>query len=258
MKQFMASAVFLALSFGGASVSWAAAILESVKGDVKSGVVPTATTAVKKGERILPGVAITTGPNSEAILRFDDGQVVVLNQNSEFKVIEYSFKKEEPKSDKIVFELLRGALRSVSGLIGRRSSAAYALRFPQATIGIRGSPVVDFIIALENPAYLSVLSGTVTVTNAAGTVAFGAGASGMVASATTLATAIPAAALPPTASAAVSSLGAAAVGAPAVAVAAPGIGVGAAAAVGAVAAGIAAAAGGGAGPTIHHATTTHH
>jgi len=89
-----------------------------------------------------------------------------------------------------------------------RNRQVVALRTPQATIGIRGT---DFMVALVNPVYVSVLQGTVTATNAAGTVAFGAGAIGSIETSTTLAAEIPASALPAAAAAAFSNLSAAAV-----------------------------------------------
>ncbi len=117
----------------------------------------------------------------------------MLNENSEFRVTQYSFSKDEPKSDKFVFELLKGAMRSVSGLLTRRNPQAYTLRTPQATIGIRGT---DFMVALVNPAFMSVLNGAIGVTNQAGSATFAAGSTATVPSATVLPTSIPASSLP--------------------------------------------------------------
>src|ERR1035437_1321946 len=133
-----------------------------------------------------------------------------MNENTEFRVKDYSFDKDKPQSDNIVMQVFKGAMRSVSGLIGSRSRNAFALLAPQATIGIRGT---DFMIALVNPAYLSVSQGTIGASNAAGPTAFSAGATGMVASSTALAVAIPAAALPASVAASFSSMGSVAIGA---------------------------------------------
>jgi len=173
--------------------AFAAALFETVTGDVKAGATASTATAARKDQRVNPGSVVVTGPKSLATLRFDDGQAIVLNENSEFKISAYSFVRNDPKKDSFVVDLLKGAMRSVSGLLGRRSAQAYAVRVPQATIGIRGT---DFMVALVNPAYLSVLSGSIGVTNAAGAVAFGAGTTATVASTTTLATSIAASALP--------------------------------------------------------------
>ena len=92
-----------------------------------------------------------------------------------------------------MFVLLRGALRVVSGTLGKRSPDTFSLVVPQSTIGIRGT---DFMVVLVNPAYLSVLKGTVTATNAAGTVTFRERTLGSLANSTTLAVPIPESALP--------------------------------------------------------------
>ena len=235
-------AALLSLSAQGA------ALIESLSGSVRAGPTADSATAASRNQRVLPGSVVTTGANSQALLRFDDGQTIALAANSEFKVAAYSFARETPAGDSFVFELLRGALRSVSGLVGRRNPGAYVLRTPQATIGIRGT---DFMVALINPAFVSVTSGSITATNAAGTAAFGAGATGTVASATALGAAIPASALPASVSATFNQLGSLALtagagatpgAAEAAGAASGGISAGVVAGVAAAAAGLAAAA----------------
>ena len=240
------AAFFVAVLFSLAAFS--AALVETASGNVRAGASAAAATAVRKDQRILPGSVVVTGPKSQAILRFDDGQAMVLSENTEFRVAAYTFVTDEPKKDQFVFELLKGALRSVSSLIGRRNPQAYTLRVPQATIGIRGT---DFMVAVVNPAFVSVINGSIGVSNAAGAATFGAGATGTVASPTAIATAIPASALPaPVAStfSQLSSIAVAAGAAQAAGAAAGGVTAGTAAAIAAGVAAAAAAASGGEGP----------
>jgi hypothetical protein len=243
----------IAFSAAFAAAVQAAANVQSMRGDVRAG-----TQQVNPNDRITTGASITTGAGAQAVLRFDDGQVVVLNENTTFRIIDFRYGKEEPRSDRAIFDLLRGALRMISGAVASRSQASFQLRIPQATIGIRGT---DFMVAIVNPAFISVGTGAVGATNAGGTAVFGAGSFGSVASSGALAVGIPATAVPPAASAAFSSMssvaGVVAGGmAPGAAAGSPGavgmtvgetIGVGAA-----VAAGVAAASSG------DNATTTHH
>jgi hypothetical protein len=203
---------------------FAAAVIETATGQVRAGPNAKAATAASAGQRIQTGSVIVTGAKSLATLKFDDGQVAVVHENSEFRVAEYVFVKDQPAKDRFSFELLRGALRLVTATIAPRNPQAYSVRTPMATIGIRGT---DFMLAIVNPLYMSVLAGTISATNVAGTVAFAAGATGTVATATALAAAIPAAALPASVAATFSQLGAVTVGA-----------AGAAAATGAAAGGI--------------------
>jgi hypothetical protein len=241
--------------------AYAMATVEAMKGEVRAG-----DAALGVNQRVLPGALVTTGPNSSVILAFDDGQKVVLDQNTEFKMHDFKTGQTDARDDRSVFDLFKGALRVVTGLAAQRNRQGFYLRTAQATIGIRGT---DFMVAIVNPTYLSVIEGAVSVVNTAGTVGFGAGSFGMVQASTTLAAAIPAAQLPAQAAAAFKSLGAvpvavaggAAPGAPGTAAgtAAGGVGMGTAAAVGAaIAAGAAALGGGGSDATTTHSTTVTH
>jgi len=190
----------LAFSAAFATAVQAAANVESMRGDVRAG-----NMKVNPNDRITSGASITTGAGAQAVLKFDDGQVVVLNENTTFRVTNFQFQKEKPAGDRAIFDLLRGALRVISGAVASRSQASFQLRVPQATIGIRGT---DFMVAIVNPAVISVGTGAVGASNAGGTAVFGAGSFGSVASSSTLAVAIPASAVPPAAAAAFSSMSA--------------------------------------------------
>lgn len=168
---------------------------QTVSGDVRAAASTAniAPAAVAANARIVEGTTVTTGPNSRATIRMDDGHAVVLAENSEFRLDAYRFDKASPQSSNIAIQLLKGALRSFSGLIGGTNPGAFALRTSTATIGIRGT---DFAIAFADQTFVSVSQGAVGITNAAGTITVGAGATAGVASSTALATVIPASALP--------------------------------------------------------------
>ncbi len=245
--------------------AFASAVVQSTSGNVRANGAP-----VTQGQRLTPGTAVSTGANSQVVMRFDDGQQVVLNQNTEFRLVDFRFNSPNPKDDRSVLDLVKGALRVVTGAVARRNVASFQLRTPQATIGVRGT---DFMVAIVNPAYVSVLSGSVGVTSSAGTAVFGAGSFGMVASSTALAVTVPAAAVPASVTASFTTMGAAAGvgagaagaglgGAAAGAGTATGITGGAAVGIGAgaiaVGAAAAAASSGGDGEIAPTPTTTHH
>jgi hypothetical protein len=247
---FLAAIASLVLVANG----FAAALVQDVKGDVRTG----AAAAVAKGQRILTGATLSTGAGGQATLLFDDGQQVVLNENTQFTITDYRYAKDNPQSDRSFFNLARGAARVVTGALAQRSRSAFEFRTETSTIGIRGT---DFMVAVLNqPSYMSVLQGEIAATNAAGTATFGAGSFGMVSAANVLAVSIAAVALPAAVASAFSSLGAAAVGAgaagasSAVGGAAGGIGIGTVAAVGAVGVAAAAAASGGGGGNAANST----
>src|SRR5688572_8560008 len=205
-------------------VTFASAVVQSTSGNVRANGAPVA-----QGQRLNPGTAMTTGQNSQVVMRFDDGQQVVLNQNSEFRIVDFRFNSGNPKDDRSILDLVKGALRVVTGAVANRNRASFQLRTPQATIGVRGT---DFMVAIVNPAYVSVLNGSIGVTSSAGTAVFGPGAFGMVASSTALAVPVAATAVPASVTASFGTMGAAA-----------GVGAGAAGAAGGAAAGAGAATG---------------
>ncbi len=233
---------------------FAAAVIETATGTVRVGASAAAAVAVSQGHRLEAGSTVVTGPKSQAILRFDDGQLVVLNEQTEFRVAEYSFIKDQPGKDRFSFELLRGAMRSITALVTQRTPKAYQVRTAQATIGIRGT---DYMLAVVNPSYFSILRGTIEVTNAAGAASFTEGSTGLVANPSALASPLAPGSLPGPVSTAFSNLAAAPLGALGATDAAAGGVSPAAIAVGAaIAAGVAAAAGGGGSDTPTSPTAT--
>lgn len=180
------------------SMAWANGSLKDVQGDVKVDAKPAAI-----GAQVAAGSTIKTGPASRATLRFEDGQVVVLGANTEFKVREYTFNKADPSKDNIVLDIFRGTLRAISGALGHRNPSKFALYTPTATAGIRGTDfttaVVDYIGqdgVTRQQVYFTVKGGKIEVATKAGKVIVGKGQA-VLASPSGAITPIPAASLPP-------------------------------------------------------------
>jgi hypothetical protein len=92
------------------------------------------------------GDILITQPNSTARLKFTDGGDVSVAANSQFRVDAYSFDQSAPQKDSFTMSLLKGGLRTVTGLVGKRGDRdAYKVQTSTATIGIRGT---EFIAAL--------------------------------------------------------------------------------------------------------------
>src|SRR5512135_313691 len=178
-------------AFAGAAQ--AAAVLTSYQGDVRVALPGQGAAPATANEAIPPGSDVLTGLNARAVLKFDDSQVIALGQNTSFKVVDFSYDAGKPSEGRVVLDLLKGTLRAITGLIARANHQAFALRVPQATIGIRGT---DFLVGVGNQAFVSVNSGEIAVTNDAGTTLFGPGQAGGIGSATSLPAGIPASQLP--------------------------------------------------------------
>ncbi|MES2687073.1 MAG: FecR family protein [Pseudomonadota bacterium] len=96
------------------------------------------TIALAKGGDINSGNAIVTGTNGRAQVKFTDGGLISLQPNTEFKIANY-VDQNNPKEDRFLVDLLRGSMRAITGLIGKRNRDNYKLTTTTATIGIRGS-----------------------------------------------------------------------------------------------------------------------
>ncbi len=100
---------------------------------------------------VLAGDMLITAKDSYAQVQMNDGAQMTLRPNSNLKIEDYQFNKEEPKSDNAVFRLLKGGFRTLTGLIGKRGNAdAYQVRTASATIGIRGTDFTSRLCATKD------------------------------------------------------------------------------------------------------------
>lgn len=184
----------------------AAAVAESVKGDVQVN-----GAALARGGKVGAPTAVTTGPGAQVFLRLDDEMQIVLGENSLLRVVDFRF-TSSGVTDRAVFELLRGSARVVTGQVALNSPRQFFFRVPQTQLTVERP--ADFSVALVNPAYISVNSGSVISSNGWGNVTLSAGSTSAIASNAAAPTVIPASAVPAGASASMRILAAAAVSAP--------------------------------------------
>lgn len=139
---------------------------------------------LKRRSPIYRADTLWVGDNGFLQLRFTDGALVSLRPGSELKVKEYRFEGKEDGSEKAVFDLVKGGLRTITGAIGRSNQENYQVETPVATIGIRGTHYglrfCSHASAIElcgeefaDGLYGGVATGAVGVTNAGGDRTFG-------------------------------------------------------------------------------------
>jgi hypothetical protein len=86
-----------------------------------------------------PGDTLVSEKNTYAQIRFIDGSVITLKPNTTFKVEAFAYEADKPAADTASFSLVKGGLRSITGLLGKRNKEKFELKTPTATIGIRGT-----------------------------------------------------------------------------------------------------------------------
>jgi hypothetical protein len=146
-----------AYAAGAATVDFASGNVSAVQADGR------ARTLTKGGE-VNTGEMIDTG-NGRAQLRFSDGALVSLSPQTQFRIDEYQFKGHADGSEKGFFSLLKGALRTITGSIGRSNRNNYKLGTTVATIGIRGT---EFSVVYGNSITVTTGGGSVDVCNTGG------------------------------------------------------------------------------------------
>ncbi|MDH4192209.1 MAG: FecR family protein, partial [Betaproteobacteria bacterium] len=92
------------------------------------------------GSAVASGDTIRLGPASNAQVLMSDESIISLRERTVFRLDNYVYSGKIDGSEKSIFSLLAGGMRTVTGLIGRlHSRDKYELRTPTATIGIRGT-----------------------------------------------------------------------------------------------------------------------
>lgn len=136
------------------------------------------------------GDVIATADNSYARVKFADGSETVLRPATQVKIDRFSFEEHKPQADGMVLSLLKGGMRAVTGLLGRRNPAAMRVATPSATIGIRGTTFQALLVGPEDTKqggpqlppglHVEVTDGVINLTNNGGSQNFSAGQFGFV------------------------------------------------------------------------------
>jgi hypothetical protein len=136
--------LFALLVMSGATWAQVATVVE-MTGSVQAIPAVGAPRDLRKGDTVNQGDTVTTKAGAHAVLVFEDKQSVVLTGESRFKISNYVYNKMEPAKSSILFELLDGGMRAISGLIGKAKPENVTYKAANATIGIRGT-IVDTAI----------------------------------------------------------------------------------------------------------------
>ena len=132
-----------------------------------------------KGAAVRAGDTILTGDSARAQLRFTDGAMLALQPQSEFRIDDYHYAGQADGSEKGVFSLLKGGLRTITGFIGRTHRNNYKVSTAVATIGIRGT---EYTVQVEEDGTTQVHTGEglIEISGTAGSLLLASGESGIV------------------------------------------------------------------------------
>lgn len=137
------------------------------------------------------GDTLVSEKNTYAQIRFIDNSEITLRPGTTFKVEDFAYEEGKPEADQASFALVKGGLRSITGLMGKRNKEKFSLKTPNATIGIRGTTFIAQYVPPEALAgrvapplapglHVSVSDGAIVVSNSGGSLGFSAGQFGYV------------------------------------------------------------------------------
>lgn len=141
------------------------------------------------------GDTLVSEDKTFARIKFSDGGNLVIRPKSRVTIDQYNFKPDNPGEDGVSINLIKGGLRSITGIVGKRSKDRHSTTTANATIGIRGTHFGLQLCLEDNDCdglktlsgaplsfglHIDVLEGTVFAKNTAGTQDVSAGQFGYV------------------------------------------------------------------------------
>jgi len=103
----------------------------------------------KMGAAIRRGDTLVTGKDGELHVRLSDDSVLALRAQTRIELTAYRHHQRD--DDTSVVTLAYGALRAISGWIGRRTPDAVRVKTPTAVIGIRGTDHETVVLLPDSP-----------------------------------------------------------------------------------------------------------
>lgn len=94
---------------------------------------------IKKGDMVDAGETVSSSPDGFAQIRMEDGGFFAVRPNTQFRIDTFKYEGKEDGNEKGIFSLIKGSLRSVTGIIGKKHKDNYKIQTATSTIGIRGS-----------------------------------------------------------------------------------------------------------------------
>ncbi|OEZ98492.1 FecR domain-containing protein [Duganella sp. HH101] len=161
-----------------ASAAQVAGVVAQASGPLTARSPNGAVRQLKLQSEVESGDTLATAAGAWATVRFIDNSELTLKPGTAIVVEQFSFDGDKPEADRAAFTLVKGGLRSLSGLLGKRNKEKFAMKTPSATIGIRGTTFfleyltgrgdADPSPGLEPGLHVHVSAGGISLVNEAG------------------------------------------------------------------------------------------
>lgn len=144
MQRALGALLFAALLAVG-NAAWAAqvaGVVARLSGPLMAKKADGSVKVLALKSEIESGDTLVSEKNTYAQIKFIDNSEITLRPGTTFKVENFSFDEGKPEADSASYSLVKGGLRSITGLMGKRNKEKFSLKTPNATIGIRGTTFV--------------------------------------------------------------------------------------------------------------------
>ena len=149
--QSLLQGLMLLVLCGAVGASWAAQVagtITQLSGPLLAKKADGAVRVLSLRSEVESGDTLMTERNTYALVKFIDNSEITLKPGTTFKVENFAYDAARPDGDQASFSLVKGGLRSVTGLLGKRNKEKFSMKTPSATIGIRGT---TFIAEFSEP-----------------------------------------------------------------------------------------------------------
>jgi len=181
------------LGWGSVALAQAVGVVTHLSGVLTVRHLDGSTMVMAVKSQIQQGDTLITEANTYTRVKFLDNAEIVLRPGSELVVKTYLYAADKPAQDNVSMKLVKGGLRAVTGLLGKRNHDAVNFETPTATIGIRGTnygalycqndcggvPTASGNVP-ENGLHVDVTQGEIVVANDGGQQVYGVGQFGFV------------------------------------------------------------------------------
>lgn len=182
--------LLLMLSAAGAQAAQVAGVVVQASGAMSARSPSGAVKALQVKSEVESGDTLVTAAGAYAVVRFIDNSELALKPGTTVKIDQFAFDEARPDADRAAYTLVKGGLRSITGLLGKRNKDKFAMKTPSATIGIRGTTFfleyltgkgdVDASPGLEPGLHVHVSTGGISIVNGAGEFRYDTGQFGFI------------------------------------------------------------------------------
>lgn len=161
-----------------AQAAQVAGVVVQVSGAMSARSPAGAVKALQAKSEVESGDTLVTSAGAYALVRFIDNSELALKPGTTVVIDQFSFDADKPEADRAAYTLVKGGLRSMTGLLGKRNKDKFAMKTPSATIGIRGTTFfleyltgkgdADPSPGLEPGLHVHVSAGGISIVNSAG------------------------------------------------------------------------------------------